>query len=56
MAMIMETISEQKCKNVFTHNDEELSEAFTRLWTQIINKKESECNQVSIANANVLDL
>ncbi|MDE6620890.1 MAG: hypothetical protein K2K74_10475 [Lachnospiraceae bacterium] len=55
MDMTMENTSKQKCKNVFAHGDEELSEAFTSLWIQIINKKETE-SQVNIANADVLDL
>lgn len=54
--MVLESISEKNCTSVFTHNDEELSEAFTRLWTQIVNKKESESNQVNIANTSILDL
>lgn len=59
MAMIMENmenISEQKCTNVFAHDDDEIPEAFTRLWTQIINKKESENNHIGIASTDVLDL
>lgn len=56
MAMIMESISEQKCTNVFAHDDDEIPEAFTRLWTQIINRKESENNHVGIASTDVLDL
>lgn len=54
MAMIMEK-SSSPCTSVFAHGDEERSEAFTNLWIQIINKKETE-SQVNIANADVLDL
>lgn len=54
--MTLDSISEKNCTNVFAHNDEELTETFTRLWTQIINKKESESNQVNIANTSILDL
>ena len=39
----MEVISERNCVNVFKHEtEEEISEAFTRLWTQLINEKENQ--------------
>lgn len=40
---MMETISEKSCINVFTHSDkEEITKAFTNLWTQLINQKENQ--------------
>ena len=43
MRDFMEVISETNCVNVFKHEtDEEISAAFTKLWTQIINKKENQ--------------
>ncbi|MBO5033706.1 MAG: hypothetical protein J6C19_07335 [Lachnospiraceae bacterium] len=40
---MMKTISETNCKSVFMHTDEEeISEAFTNLWIQVINKKENQ--------------
>lgn len=53
--MMMESISED-CVSVFAHDEEDLSEAFTRLWAQIINKKEAGQNQDNVAKADMLDL
>lgn len=53
--MMVESIFEESCTSIFAHDDEELSEAFTSLWIQLINKKEAEV-QVKIANTDVLDL
>jgi hypothetical protein len=52
----METAAEQKCKSIFIHNDKEkISEAFTLLWAQVINKKENS-QDIHIAQANTSDL
>jgi len=41
--IMVETIPEQNCKSVFVHNDdEEITKAFTSLWTQVINQKENQ--------------
>ncbi|MEZ3445030.1 MAG: hypothetical protein K1W30_07860 [Lachnospiraceae bacterium] len=53
--MMVENVSEKRCANIFAHDDEELSEVFTSLWIDIINKKEAE-SQIKIVNADVLDL
>lgn len=55
LLMMVESIFEESCTSIFAHDDEELSEAFTSLWIQLINKKEAEV-QVKIANTDVLDL
>lgn len=40
---MVETISENNCKNVFAHSDEEeIAKAFTNLWTQVINQTENQ--------------
>ncbi len=55
--MMVESISEEKsCTNVFAHDSEELSAVFTKLWIQIINKKEAQKNHINVANVNILDL
>lgn len=57
----MEAISERKisgskCVNVFKHEtEEEISEAFTELWTQIINKRENQ-EQIYILQTKASDL
>ena len=52
----METVAEHKCKSIFVHNDKEkISEAFTLLWAQVINKKENR-QKMHIAQANTSDL
>ncbi|MDD6072520.1 MAG: hypothetical protein PUC12_17165 [Clostridiales bacterium] len=40
----MENVTDNACRSVFVHNTEELSEAFTELWTQLINEKEESFN------------
>lgn len=54
--MMTESISEKNCVSVFAHDEEELSEAFTRLWAQVINKKEAGQNQDNVAETDILDL
>lgn len=44
--MPMENIPESSCISVFQHNPSELSEAFTQLWTQIINDREEKKNTI----------
>ena len=44
--MSMENIPESNCTSVFQHNPSELSEVFTKLWTQLINDREEKKNIV----------
>lgn len=43
----MVNTTENKCISVFSHNADEITEAFTELWTKIINEKE-ECAEKSV--------
>lgn len=39
---MVETVPEKSCTSVFTHSDkDEITRAFTSLWTQVINQKEN---------------
>lgn len=49
----MDNVLENSCTSVFVHNTEELSEAFTTLWTQLINEKERCENENVILQTNV---
>ncbi|MCM1221376.1 MAG: hypothetical protein NC548_43535 [Lachnospiraceae bacterium] len=53
--MLTESIPEKTCENVFLHKEEQISEAFTNLWTQIINRKETAEN-INVAQTDILDL
>lgn len=40
---MVETVSEKSCISVFAHSDkDEITKAFTTLWTQVINQKENK--------------
>lgn len=54
--MLNESIPEKTCKNVFLHKEEQISEAFTNLWTQIINRKENVENQINVVQTDISDL
>lgn len=44
----METKNTSACKSVFRHQAEDLREAFTELWIQVINEKEDEGNYQNV--------
>lgn len=47
----MEVTSENTCINVFIHNAaDEIAEAFTELWAQLINEKEEDKNVILQTN------
>lgn len=48
----MENVTDNACRSVFVHNTEELSEAFTELWTQLINEKEENFNHFNHLGGN----
>ena len=44
----METSNSPACKSVFCHQAEDLRDAFTELWIQIINEKENADNYQNV--------
>ncbi|MCM1125024.1 MAG: hypothetical protein NC429_00995 [Lachnospiraceae bacterium] len=50
----METASKYACKSVFLHRTEELGDAFTELWSQLISEKENTGNyQNGVLQTNI---
>ena len=52
----MEHPSESMCTNVFLHCTDELTAAFTELWTQLINEKEGNTSKNVVLQTNVSGL
>lgn len=50
----MEVKSENTCTSIFVHSPSEMAEAFTELWTQLINEREDNKNVV--LQTNILGL
>lgn len=52
----MKEMPESNCTSVFVHSADELTEAFTELWTKLINEKEKYESQNVVLQTNVLGL
>lgn len=50
----MDVVMENNCKNVFSSDIAEITDVFTKLWTQVINEKENNLALNQDVQTNVL--